>query len=689
MRFEDKAFSENPFRFASGASILHEKDLGIAGDRMTVLTPENAACMIKGPQRCPWTATNFTLELRIDGERVPGREWVWLPNIIRRRGSVPGWEAETLTALPPESDICLMRLSLTNRTGKTTEAPVQIVIGGSAGYESRWEFGVPAGKGPYFAGAKAGYKSGLSVLGLTGSSAVRGSGVTGENDARVTVFCSLPDMDWFSYGDIWECARTVGPGETLFADIAVHLGPASGSPDPADFGELERRSFEWLESETGRILSGLPSFESDDPALTAMYYRSLVTYSLNRWTNPDFAVSPFYSTGSVTGGCMCSYLWDYSGGMMLHPAADPETNGNMIKAYLGVDLTRSYAVTPLDGSPTGPWYHINQEKIIGMIFFHVLNTGDTAFLDETVGGRTILDWAVFHACVGDDLSRPVALIDYGDAGKSHLELRREYVYKGIMPDLNARRYVSYQRAYILTKIAGRPEEFLMERAEGLKPLLDTLWDDKAGWYDFIWNGKRDIRMTVQMFKFISSGVIGGDKRDRLVGHLNEREFLSKFGLHSMSKLDPAYDQIDIDNGGGGICLQFTMQIALQLYEAGYDKEATDLVRRVSWVGGRLPYIGDSVAANMLFDREDTPLQADISSVSIAQTLLFGACGIRVLPGRGIRICPPECRPAGHIAVKDFCLCGKTFSLDITGDTYTVLFGGAEYAGRTGKDETVI
>ena len=124
-----------------------------------------------------------------------------------------------------------------------------------------------------------------------------------------------------------------------------------------------------LSSECERIISKLPEFSSDDPELDTMHYRSAVTYCLNRWSNPSLVTIPFYSTGSITGGCMCSYLWDYSGGMMLHPLIDPETNKKMICAYLHADLCNHYAITPLDGSPTGPWYHINQEKIIGMIYF--------------------------------------------------------------------------------------------------------------------------------------------------------------------------------------------------------------------------------------------------------------------------------------------------------------------------------
>ena len=110
---------------------------------------------------------------------------------------------------------------------------------------------------------------------------------------------------------------------------------------------------------------------------------------------------------------------------------------------------------------------------------------------------------------------------------------------------------------------------------------------------------------------------------------------------------------------------------------------------MKWVGARLPYIGDSVAANMLFDREDTPLQADISSASIAQTLLFGVCGIKVLPGQKISICPPENRPAERVNAGNIRLCGKTISISIDGDDFCVESGSTAFSGKTGEDTVTI
>ena len=112
--------------------------------------------------------------------------------------------------------------------------------------------------------------------------------------------------------------------------------------------------------------------------------------------------------------------------------------------------------------------------------------------------------------------------------------------------------------------------FCGERAELLKPLLkQRLWDPQARWFRFEdGKGKAELRYTVQMFKPIGSGVLDQECEEGLLSHLNEDEFLSAYGLHSISKRDPAYDQLDIDNGGGGICTTFPPQIIERLYQAG-------------------------------------------------------------------------------------------------------------------------
>jgi hypothetical protein len=156
----------------------------------------------------------------------------------------------------------------------------------------------------------------------------------------------------------------------------------------------------------------------------------------------------------------------------------------------------------------------------------------------------------------------------------------------------------------------------------------------------------------------------------------------------MSKLDPQYDQDDIDNGGGGICTHFTMQICAQLYETGYDALATDILKRVYWWGERMPYMGDSCAANMILNRENTPLQGDISSVSVAQMIFFYIFGIKPDFDGNIAITPVKNRPAENMRIDNARLCGKVFSVVIEKDSFTVCVDNNKHIAKIGETITI-
>ena len=677
-------FEENRYRFASKANILEEKDLGICTDISSMLTPWKSVAAMTCFQGCPYTCTAFQFDIRFDGERINGEDWVWLPNAILRRGSSDAISVESVTAVVPGMRAAVQKLTVINLKQQAQTFPLTVLYRGKARREEIWNFSIPDGlltlRDPFPKNDPNTYFANDNTVGANNEGVL------------FLLTTSLPGMRNFPRAYLWENELTLAPGETTTLYFSAHIGPEAdvavqSKKVQADYEQAIASSFQWLQKECNRIEQNLPHLTSSNPDLDTLFYRSLVTYMLCRWENPDLCAIPFFSTGSINGACMCSYLWDYCGGLMMHPVYDSEGNKAQLRAYLKNDLTKSYALNPVTSGPVGPWYQINQEKIILMVYYHVLFTGETEFLFETVGDKTVLEWMRYHAYVCDDLTKDVALYDYGEGGNAHLEINQwgNGDYNGIMPDLNARRYMNYMRVYELTKAAGCPDEVLPQRAAALKEKLKALWNEDAKWYDFIdATGKRDIRYTVQMFKFLNSGVIGDHEREGLISHLNETEFLSKFGLHSMSKLDPEYCQDDIDNGGGGICTHFTMQICAQLFETGHDRLASDILRRVYWWGTRLPYMGDSCAANMMLNREDTPLQGDISSVSCAQMIFYYIFGIRADFSGRIRITPVAHRPAENMKIENARLCRKIFSVEITGDRFCVTVDGKVYNAAIGE-----
>ena len=668
-------FDSSVYAFCGDKNVMEEQDLGICANIASVRTPEYSVCAAESFQGCPYTDTGFKLDLRIDGERVKTKNWKWLPNAMLRLGETEEFSVESLISVVPDTRTFVLKVAIKDKIGKKRIIPISLAYRGAPRYESDWRFSIPK-SGEVNMLDRYSYNNGvLSCVTPLGAFAVTSSEPNMKDFHLAYLLEGEIELDEYGETVIYFSA-SMGEKQKAFAEAEAAKGT---------YESLIQKSFLWLVNESERIYDNLPRLFSSSKELDNLYYRSLVTYMLCRWENPDLCISPYFSTGSINGSCMCSYLWDYCGGLMMHPLYDTDGNKKELLLYLKNDLASSYAINPVTGEKLGPWYQINQEKIICMVYYHVLFTGEKEFLFERAGDKTVIEWMRYHAYVADDIEKDVELYNYGEGGKDHLELRRGLVYNGVMPDLNARRYMNYMRVYELTKAAGCPDEELVKRASALKEKLKTLWNDDKKWYDFInADGKRDIRYTVQMFKFINSPVIGKKERDGLVSHLNEKEFLSKFGLHSMSKTDEAYDQDDIDNGGGGICTHFTMQICAQLYEMGYDAISTDILRRVYWWGTRLPYMGDSCAANMIANREDTPLQGDISSVACAQMIFYYIFGIKADFDGNLSITPVKIRPAEKMRVENARLCGKVFDIEIDNDRFTVFYDGKSFNAEIGQ-----
>ena len=459
----------------------------------------------------------------------------------------------------------------------------------------------------------------------------------------------------------------LGSGDEAAASVTQILADPSGAITAAQ-KEYARQ--------VGEVFDRLPSLESSNAQLVRWYNRSLVHFLMNRWDVPEFVLHPYYSTGSVKGGCVANYLWNFGEVWEILPLLDAPAARSHIKQFLKCDLLKHFLFNPVTGAADGPWYMVNQEKIIGLTYYYVLLTGDTAFLDDTVDGKSIRDHMVLQAMFGDEVGKPATLIDYGPSN-SHLELRRRYAYNHVMPDLNARRYANYLRAATLCDLAGKPAPFLRERAELLKPLLkERLWDAQARWFRFEdGKGKGELRYTVQMFKPIGSGVLDKECEKGLLSRLNVDEFLSAYGLHSLSKRDPGYDQLDIDNGGGGICTSFPPQIVERLYQAGQPTLAADILSRLLWWADTMPYWGDSIAANCKDYRRDTPLQCTFDGVAAAQCVIFGVFGVSVRTDGNVVIKPNRLSYAPKLSLKGLKVRGYVLDVRTDDHRYEVSSGG--------------
>lgn len=648
-----------------GADILHEdEDLGVVNGHLSCGVSKGTLGQVRGLWAPPWASSDFAATWHFDGKPLVLERFRWEPQSVLGVAGSAELKANYSLWLVPGQRAVVQVLRISSSDGIPDVFDVNLSFSGTLDRAERWEFARPASK----SATQTTLEDGVLCL-QQGNDAIAiaygpGLSVAGDGlSGHFEVGAGPPVALCVTYA--------VGPKEYAISAARTALASAADfQPPPVAWPFAS------------------PTLRSDNAALDRLYERSLVHLLMNRWEVPEFVLSPYYATGSIKGGCVCNYLWNFGEVWEILPLLDPVAMKAHIKHFLACDLTAHFAFEPLSGDAFGPWYMVNQEKIIGLIYFYTLITGDTAFLQETVAGQTIAAWAVAHATVKDDLTKPVALIDYGPSN-SHLELRRAYSYNHVMPDLNGRRYDNYIRAAAIAAWAGSPRPDLLERAEALRGILKaTLWDPGAKWFRFLHeDGTPELRYTIQVFKLFHSSVLDQEQVDGLLSHINDHEFLSAQGLHSMSKLDPAYDQVDIDNGGGGSCTCFPPQIAERLYKDGRPGPADEILKRILWWGARMPYWGDSIVANDIAYRKDTPLQCTIDGATVAQCVIFGLFGIAPQADGTVTISPQKTSLFKAAALGPLRLRGQTFTVTVKGGRFVVEAEYETWAAALG--ETVV
>lgn len=653
--------------------IQDEPNLGIINGKLAIGIKYRDVGGIAGLWSPPFASSNFQLDARVAGDKVPTSNWTWRPFQVLREGTTGDVAVTNTTTMIYGQRAVVAHFNFKN-TGDNA-VPLELFTMGFLDSVRDWGFPRPRSRTETTA------QSTGQLLTLR------------QGNMAIVLGIDSPDWKWDATGNLGRAFASLPAHQSSSVNVVIAIGAGDDAmttvtrivSDPTAAVAASEKEYDRRVAE---IFEKLPTFASDNPQLVRWYNRSLVHLLMNRWDLPDFVLKPYYSTGSVNGGCVGSYLWNFGEPWEIFPLYDPAAARTHIEQFLKTDLMKHYLFMPITGQASGPWYMINQEKIVGLTYFYVLLTGDTAFLDEKVDGKTIREHMILHAMYGDDASKPIGLIDYGDS-ISHLELRRGYAYNHISPDLNLRRYATYLRAATLCDLAGKPEPMLRERAALLKPLVkQKLWDPKARWFRFEDGaGKGDLRYTIQLFKPVGTGALDKECEDGLLSHLNEDEFLSAYGLHSLSKRDPAYDQIDIDNGGGGACTCFPPQIIERLYLAGRPELAADLLGRLLWWADALPYWGDSIVANMKDDRNDSPLQCTIDGCTGAQCIIFGVFGTSAQPNGDIVFKPNSLPFAKKMALHGLKVRGHSFDIEIDGSKFRIQTGGKSVQSTIGKSVT--
>jgi hypothetical protein len=161
---------------------------------------------------------------------------------------------------------------------------------------------------------------------------------------------------------------------------------------------------------------------------------------------------------------------------------DPEVLRRMMETWMTVDVHKHFGTEFLTGAGIGPWYSVNDYAMSRMAKEYLRWTGDKAWLDKTVGGKTVFENLISYAEHWRELNtNKHGLADYGGV-LNLLEAVSSYVHE--VAGLNAANVHNLRFAANLLEFRGdktKAEAFRREASELGKRVQDLYVPGKGIW----------------------------------------------------------------------------------------------------------------------------------------------------------------------------------------------------------------
>ncbi|MBK9178259.1 MAG: hypothetical protein IPM45_01565 [Acidimicrobiales bacterium] len=398
----------------------------------------------------------------------------------------------------------------------------------------------------------------------------------------------------------------LGPGEAATVRLAQAEGPDRRSVgarahqlvagfDDAWHATGQRWAERWAHvfAPANPHFSGhLPVLETADEALAHLYYTAVLTLLVLHRTDLGLCDRVFVTSGERAHGTV--FLWDTSMISRLLALLEPRGLREQVRLFLALDPlggalvdldTVDYLASQSAEGRRGPWYAANHLALFRLVHDYVAVTGEVAFLDERIAGRTVLahleSLATAWRALVPDPALPLA--DYGDADNL-LECVPTYVHRVV--SLNAANVWMLRTVAALHR--GRGDE---ARAAALLADAERVADAVVGLYrpgEGTWCCLDDEGRRLEVrhcYDFICAGAFLGDRltdsvRAEMVGFV-QRELLTASWMRAQSLLDPAAAASDRpDHGPYGAFGAWPALTAQAMFELGRFAEGVDLLHRV-------------------------------------------------------------------------------------------------------------
>ena len=405
----------------------------------------------------------------VDGEYFTSTktpiEFIWRPDRIERRSLYKGLELKSTTIVPFRTMSVAVKLTVTNTTAQRRKTEIKLALNA----------GVAKSVTPWNAAYSPGESDNLREIDQTRNAVVSKSR---HSDAFVVQGVSPKPTSLSTSWAVYEF--DLGPKQSATITFVNSIG-GTRAEAARDFDAIVS-GFDAAASATtdewnaqlkaaftpgNNIFSGhVPTLITSDDSVKRIYHSAVMTALYFRRTTPHSVNGTTYVTLMPRYWETTTFLWDISLSAMLLAMLDPAVLRRMMETWMTLDIHQHFGTEFLTGAGVGPWYSVNDYAMSRMAKEYLRWTGDKAWLDKKVGGKTVFENLVSYAEHWRDLNtNGHGLADYGGV-LNLLEAVSSYVHE--VAGLNAANVHNLRFAAELLEFKGdkaKADAFRREAAE--------------------------------------------------------------------------------------------------------------------------------------------------------------------------------------------------------------------------------
>lgn len=338
--------------------------------------------------------------LYVDGEYFTATktpiEFVWQPDRIERRSVYKGLELKSTTIVPFETMSVAVKLTVSNLAKARKKTEIKFAVNG----------GVTKSVKPWNAAYSPGEYDNERTI----------------DNARNAILCKSKHTDAFvlqgsspkpdKIEPSWLVYKLdLAPGQSASIVFVNSVGQNAADAQK-DFDAIIN-SFDTAAKATAdewnaqlkaaftpgnNIFSGhVPTLVTTDDDVKRIYHSAVMSALYFRRTSPHSVYGTTYVTLMPRYWETTTFLWDISLSAMLLAMLDPVILKRMMETWMTLDVYKHFGTEFLTGAGVGPWYSVNDYAMSRMAKEYLRWTGDKAWLDKVVNGKTVYETLLSYA----------------------------------------------------------------------------------------------------------------------------------------------------------------------------------------------------------------------------------------------------------------------------------------------------